>query len=101
MMPLQRLVSISRSVVAYQLGFCRAAGIENCSLALSLLSCGNLISSGVVMSRMLRRIWMLIACCCFGSYVVAQEQEPFIPRAQSKPPGPALSPAEALAKMKV
>ena len=30
-----------------------------------------------------------------------QAQEDFIPRAQDKPPGPALSPAEAIAKMTV
>ncbi|HQZ68900.1 MAG TPA: hypothetical protein PLY87_27620, partial [Planctomycetaceae bacterium] len=52
--------------------------------------------------RLMRRMMFSVVCLAtilLSSPVSAQED--FIPRAQDKPPGPALSPAEAIAKMVV
>ncbi len=46
-----------------------------------------------------RPVWAFALAWAFGS--IAEAQEDFIPRAQDRPPGPALSPGEAIAKMTV
>jgi len=43
----------------------------------------------------------LLALACFATFVPAQEGKIAIPRTQSRPPGPPLSPAEAIRKMTV
>src|SRR5688572_28040010 len=44
---------------------------------------------------------MLLTSFCLASWACGQEGTIVIPRAQSVPPGPSLSPQEALAKMQV
>lgn len=46
-------------------------------------------------------LFLILPLCTAASVAIAQEGKIAIPRKQSKPPGPALSPADALAKMSV
>ncbi len=53
------------------------------------------------MSRNLSCFLMLLIPACLASWACGQEGTIAIPRAQTAPPGPPLSPSEALAKMQV